>query len=375
MEVNLKIAPLHHWSAMGKKPFVIAGPCSVESEAQVMDTAIALSKLNVSVLRGGIWKPRSRPGSFEGIGESGLKMLKRAGVAAGLPVATEVANRMHVEQAIEAGIDMVWIGARTTVNPFLVQQIADALAGTSLPVLVKNPVNPDLSLWIGALERVNKAGVTQIAAIHRGFSSFENSKYRNAPNWEIPIELKRRIPEIPILCDPSHICGNTSSLLNVSQTAMDLSFDGLMIESHTDPAHALSDAEQQVTPDQLRELLNDIVYRTTIVEDVLMLNILEELRDQIDKIDTDLLSVLSRRMNLARLIGEYKKDNNITILQPERWAEIVRTRTDLGQAKELTPEFVHRIFEFIHQESIHHQTQVMNTKSNLAIVPNEKSSS
>ena len=359
MKQRLQILPLSTW-LNGSKPFIIAGPCSIESEEQILKTALGLKDKGVSLIRAGAWKPRSRPGTFEGHGKKALQWLIAAGKEAGLPVATEAGNAQHALQVIDAGVDVVWIGARTTVNPFLVQEIADAIGDKNIPVLVKNPINPDLQLWMGAVERLARAGITKLAAVHRGFSSFESNGYRNKPSWEIPIELKRQIPDLPLICDPSHICGTTDKILPVSQTALDLNFDGLMIETHYDPENALSDADQQVTPDQLKEILENLVLRTPEVADVLMQNLLEELREQIDKIDMDLLDVLSKRMEIARLIGKYKKDNNITILQPERWAEIVRTRTYNGKIKELTAEFVHKIFEYIHQESIHHQTIVMN---------------
>jgi chorismate mutase len=362
MKAVFDISSLSQWMR-GSKPYIIAGPCSIESEEQITSTALALKDRGVSIMRAGAWKPRSRPGNFEGHGINGLQWLINAGKEAGLPVATEVANARHAIQVIEAGVNVVWLGARTTVNPFLVQEIADAIAGTDIPVLIKNPVNPDLQLWLGAIERIAKAGIQRIVAIHRGFSSFENTQYRNKPKWEIPIELKRQLPQIPLICDPSHICGTTDKLLMVSQTALDLNFDGLMIETHYDPANALSDANQQITPGQLTELLQKLVYRQPGVADVLMRNLLEELRDQIDKIDMNLLEVLSERMEIARLIGKYKKENFITILQPERWAEIVKTRTYNGQIKDLTAEFIHKIFELIHQESIHHQTLVMNAEN------------
>lgn len=364
MKPRLEILAPGTW-LKGPKPFIVAGPCSIESEQQILKTVFGLKDKGVSLIRAGAWKPRSRPGTFEGHGSKALQWLIAAGKEAGLPVATEVGNARHALQVIEAGVHVVWIGARTTVNPFLVQEIADAISGKDIAVLIKNPVNPDLQLWIGAIERIAAAGIKKLVAVHRGFSSFETNGYRNKPSWEIPIELKRQIPQIPVFCDPSHICGTTDKILSVSQTALDLNFDGLMIETHYDPSQALSDADQQVTPDQLKEILQNLILRTPEVADVLMQNLLEELRDQIDKIDMNLLDVLSKRMEIARLIGKYKKNNNITILQPERWAEIVRTRTYNGQIKELTSEFVHKIFEYIHQESIHHQTLIMNENNSV----------
>lgn len=343
------------------RPLIISGPCSAESEEQVMQTAQALAALNrVHVFRAGIWKPRTRPSAFEGRGRHALAWLRAAHQATGLPIAVEVANRRHVEEALAGGVHILWIGARTTANPFAVQEIADALAGTDVPVMVKNPINPDLELWIGALERINKAGISRLCAVHRGFSTFEHSQYRNKPTWEIPIELKRRLPSLPMICDPSHICGNTELLAQVSQTAIDLDFDGLMIEAHINPAEALSDAQQQLTPPALGRLLDSLVFRKENVDDVLTRTKLEELREKIDKMDRELLTVLGDRMAVAELIGSYKKQNNITILQPARWDEIVRTRVEQGQEKNLTKDFVLKLFEIVHQESIVHQSRVMN---------------
>lgn len=351
------------------RPLIISGPCSAESESQVFQTAMELSKLGrVHVLRAGVWKPRTRPSAFEGIGSVALAWIRNAGKAAGLPTAVEVANRHHVEEALKAGIDILWIGARSTANPFAVQEIADTLKGTDTPILVKNPINPDIELWIGALERVNKAGITKLGAIHRGFSTFERSQYRNKPNWEIPIELKRRVPGLPIICDPSHICGRTETLQSVAQTAMDLNFDGLMIEAHINPAQALSDSKQQLTPAQAGEMLNHLVFRKEAIDDVLTRSKLEELRGKIDKIDHELLDMMADRMSVAEQIGHYKKQNNITILQTSRWDEIVRTRLEEGQEKNLTREFVLKLFEIIHQESIQHQSRVMN-EGDMADVP------
>ncbi len=343
------------------RPMIISGPCSAESESQVLQTAMELSKLGkVHVLRAGVWKPRTRPSAFEGIGSVALTWIRSAGKASGLPTAVEVANSRHVEEALKAGIDILWVGARSTANPFAVQDIADALKGTDTPILVKNPINPDIELWIGALERINKAGITKLGAIHRGFSTFERTQYRNKPNWEIPIELKRRVPGLPIICDPSHICGRTDTLETVSQTAIDLNFDGLMIEAHINPEQALSDAKQQLTPVQTGELLDRLVFRHEAIDDVLTRTRLEELREKIDKIDHDLLDIMADRMSVAEQIGQYKKQNNITILQSSRWDEIVRTRLEEGREKQLTREFVMKLFEIIHQESIQHQSKVMN---------------
>ncbi len=354
---------LNKWGFRSGHPFIISGPCGVESEEQIHSTAEALSKYNVHVLRGGIWKPRTRPGSFQGIGAEGLTWLKEAGRKNNLPVAVEVASPKHVEEALHAGIDVLWMGARTTVNPFLVQEIADALKGVDVPVLVKNPINPELELWIGAIERIYKTGIQRIAAVHRGFSTYEKTKFRNVPNWQIPIELKRRFPELPLICDPSHICGKREMIQSVSQTALDLNYAGLMIESHIHPDQALSDAQQQLAPVALEKILESLIIRQPSTDDIIFINLLEELRDKIDVMDTALLEMISERMNVAREIGRYKKENNMTILQVERWNEILTTRLQAGLNKELTSDFVVKLYALIHDESIRQQTNVMNSKN------------
>lgn len=357
---NIQSDSFDKWPFRPERPLIIAGPCGVESEEQIHAIAGELGKMKVQVLRGGIWKPRTRPGSFQGIGSDGLKWIKDAGIANNLPVTVEVANPRHVEEALKAGIDVLWIGARTTVNPFLVQEIADALVGVDVPVMVKNPINPELELWIGAFERLNQAGIKKLVAIHRGFSSASQSRYRNAPNWQIPIELKRRYPDLPIVCDPSHIAGARPLIPQLSQNALDLNFDGLMIETHNHPEKALSDKDQQLTPAALNELLNSLVIRQASVDDAIFMNVLEELRDQIDAIDERILILMAERMSVANEIGQYKRDNNMTILQVERWNEILKTRLQSGEMKELSDEFIIRMYELIHQESIRHQTEVMN---------------
>ena len=345
-----------------ENPVIIAGPCSAETEEQVLQTAREIAALKkVSIFRAGIWKPRTRPGQFEGIGSIGLEWLKKVKAETGLPTAVEVANVKHVYEALRMGVDFLWIGARTTVNPFSVQEIADALKGVDVPVLIKNPVNADLELWMGAIERIQKAGITKIGAIHRGFSSYDKSQYRNKPMWELPIELKRRMPGIPMICDPSHICGNTDLLFSVSQTAIDLDYEGLMIETHCNPKVALSDAKQQVTPAELGKIIDKIVVRLSSVEDRKILSSLEDFRDRIDELDNSLIGILANRMEIARAIGEYKKENGVTILQNVRWNEIVEMRTKQGAEKQLTSDFVLKIFESIHQESIHHQKQIMES--------------
>ena len=360
MNSNSAFLPLSAWGFNFSHPLIIAGPCSVETPEQVRQTALQLKQHGAQMLRGGIWKPRTRPDTFQGIGREGLQWLKEAGAAAELYTCVEVASPRHVEDALAAKIDVLWLGARTTVNPFLVQEIADALSGINIPVMIKNPINPELELWIGAIERIQRAGITRIAAVHRGFSTFEKTFYRNPPNWEIPIELRRRLPQLPLLCDPSHICGKREMISSVCQTALDLSFDGLMIESHINPAQAWSDNEQQLDPEELGKLLAGLVLRNITVNDVVFNSLLEKLRHRIDQIDADILHMMAERMNVAREIGQYKKEHNMTIFQLKRWEEILRTRTKLGVEQELTPEFIAKMYELIHSESIYHQTQVMN---------------
>jgi chorismate mutase len=357
----LKIASLHEWGLSLERPVIISGPCSAESEEQVIETAQRLADKGIDVLRAGIWKPRTRPGSFEGIGRIALPWLKKAGQMIGKPIAVEVATREHVFDCLKAGVDILWVGARTTANPFSVQEIADALEGVDIPVIVKNPVNPDLQLWIGAIERINRAGVTKIGALHRGFSSYDKSKYRNKPMWELPIELKRLYPEIPLFCDPSHICGNRDLLASVSQKAMDLDFDGLMLESHRDPDHAWSDASQQVTPERLGEIVDGLIIRSHDPE--IAANKLDEYRSQIDRVDNYIMEMIAERMDIAKKIGEFKRDNNMVILQSGRWDEIVKDRVAKGQKKELTEEFVRALFDAVHQESIRNQTKIMNVNA------------
>ena len=345
------------------RPFVIAGPCSAETEEQVFTISKQVADYKLaSVLRAGIWKPRTRPDSFEGVGEVGLKWLVDAGKSVGLPVATEVANKTHVELAMKAGVDILWIGARTTVNPFAVQEIADALTGTQIPILIKNPVNPDLELWIGAFERLEKAGLTDLAAIHRGFSVYKHPKYRNVPNWEIPIALKERRPDLSIICDPSHITGNRSLIAEVSQKAMDLNFEGLMIETHNNPDQAWSDAAQQVTVDKLNLIIQNLVLRTSQVSNEFA-SYLIEVREKIDILDDRLFDLLTARMTLSEEVGQFKRENNIMILQQEHWARIINKRLDLSADYDLSEKFVRQFMDAMHQESIRHQIKVMNPKS------------
>lgn len=338
-----------------KQPFVIAGPCSVESEEQMLQIAQKLSQLPIQMLRGGIWKPRTRPNSFEGIGSKGLPWLIAAGKMAKIPVATEVANVKHVEAALEAGVDALWIGARTTANPFAIEDIAKSLKGITIPVLVKNPINPDLQLWIGAIERLKNNGINDIIAVHRGFSVYQHPRYRNDPKWKIPIGLMEELPEIPILCDPSHISGKAEGIYPISQKAMDLNFSGLMIESHPNPKEALSDSEQQLTPQSLQILLKNIILRDQYFKSGSTLFI-EEKRKEIEQIDEQIFQYFKERMQIADQIGQYKKKHKITILQTEHWKKMIAYRLGQSTVLQLTPEFLRTILDAVHQESIRHQT-------------------
>jgi chorismate mutase len=341
------------------QPIVIAGPCSAETEEQVLETARGLAGQGIDLFRAGIWKPRTRPGSFEGVGTKGLGWLKRVKEETGLRVTTEVASTQHVFEALKYGIDVVWLGARTTVNPFSVQEVADALQGVDIPVLVKNPINPDLKLWIGAVERIYKAGIQRIGVIHRGFSYHGDTKYRNVPRWQIPIELKRLFPNLQIIVDNSHICGNRHMLQAVAQQALDLNYDGLMTEVHPVPDKAWSDAAQQITPVQFGELVKSLVLRQATSDDPEYLEHIDHLRHEIDEIDEELLNLLGRRMEIADGIGRYKKRNNIAILQTDRWNEILERAIAQGQLRGLSEEFIAVILRAIHQESINHQEKVM----------------
>ena len=339
-----------------KRPMVIAGPCSAETEEQVMCTAKQLAEKGMKIFRAGIWKPRTKPGGFEGVGVDGLAWLIEVMYESGLYVSTEVATSKHVYECLKAGIDILWIGARTTANPFAMQEIADALKGVDIPVFVKNPVNPDLELWIGALERINNAGLKRLAAIHRGFSSYDKKLYRNLPQWHIPIELRRRIPNLPIICDPSHIGGKRELIAPLCQQAMDLGFNGLIIESHCNPDCAWSDASQQVTPDVLDYILNLLVIRkeTQTTEN------LSELRKQIDECDNNLMQELAKRMRVAREIGTFKKEHDMTILQTGRYNEILDKRGSQGVLLGVDSEFIKKVFELIHEESVRQQMEIIN---------------
>lgn len=340
-------------------PVVIAGPCSAETEEQVLKIAHSLKNTDVSFFRAGIWKPRTRPGMFEGVGALGLQWLQRVKEETGLKTATEVANKDHVKHALEHDIDMLWIGARSTVSPFIIQEIADELEGTDKIILVKNPVNPDLPLWIGALERLQRAGIKNLGVIHRGFSTYEKTKYRNIPEWQLVIELQNKFPNLPIICDPSHITGKRDLIFDVSQTALDLNFEGLMIETHCNPDAAWSDAAQQVTPERLVEIMNDLRIRKTSVSEEDYVSQLGNLRSRIDIIDEQLLDLLKKRMDIADEIGGLKKTNNVAILQNTRWHEILGKMILEGEQRNLSEEFVIQVFKAIHQESINRQERVV----------------
>jgi chorismate mutase len=345
-----------------KRPLIISGPCSAETEEQVVETAQRLAQTGkVDVLRSGIWKPRTRPGSFEGIGTKGLPWLQHARKVTGLLTAVEVATAKQVEDALHFDVDILWVGARTTVNPFSVQEIADSLRGVKVPVLIKNPINPDLELWIGAVERIAKAGINDIGLIHRGFSSYGNTEYRNAPMWHLAIEMKRRNPELLMINDPSHICGRRDILQEVAQKAIDLDFDGLIIESHIDPDNAWSDAKQQITPERLGEMLGNIAWRKEDIPSEEYHAALDKLRAQINHLDDELMQILGQRMKVAEKIGQYKKDNNITILQTARWNEILERAFKKGEKLGLSKEFITKYFDAVHLESINHQTKVFNS--------------
>ena len=352
--MELELEPLRLPSD-NERPFVIAGPCSAETEEQVMTTARQLANYGCHMFRAGIWKPRTKPGGFEGNGEKALPWMQQVKKETGMLTATEVATPEHVELALKYGIDVLWVGARTTANPFAMQALADALKGTDVPVLVKNPTNPDLELWIGALERLNLAGIKRLGAIHRGFSSYDNKIYRNLPTWQIPIELHRRIPDLPIINDPSHIGGRRELIAPLCQQAMDLGFDGLIVESHCDPDKAWSDAKQQVTPDVLDYILSLLVIRdeTVTTEGIV------QLRKQIDEIDNQLMEMLSKRMRVCREIGHYKKEHNMTVLQTSRYNEILDKRGAQGALCGMAPEFVAKVFENIHEESVRQQIEII----------------
>jgi chorismate mutase len=359
IESNTKTIIREKWE---KRPLIISGPCSAETEEQVLSTAQQLAATGkVDMLRAGIWKPRTKPGMFEGIGAKGLPWMQAAKKLTGLPTAVEVATGKQVQDALTFDVDLLWIGARTTVNPFSVQEVADALRGVDVPVLIKNPINPDLELWSGALERVARAGIKQIGLIHRGFSSYGNTEYRNAPMWHLAIEMKRRNPGVMMINDPSHICGRRDILLEVAQKAIDLDFDGLMIESHLDPDTAWSDAKQQVTPLRLAEMLDLIKWRKEDVPSETFHAALDKFREQINHIDDELMQLLGQRMQIADKIGEYKKNNSVTILQTNRWNQILEKAFGKGEKLGLSQEFITRYLDAVHMESINRQNKIMNS--------------
>jgi chorismate mutase len=340
-------------------PLVIAGPCSAETEEQVLKIAHELKDSDVNYFRAGIWKPRTRPGNFEGVGALGLKWLQRVKEETGMKTCTEVANAAHVKLALEHDIDLLWIGARTAVSPFIMQEIADALQGSEKIVLVKNPVNPDLSLWLGGIERLYTAGIKNLGAIHRGFSTYEKSKYRNIPEWQLTIEFQNKFPDLPLICDPSHITGKRDMVFDVSQTALDLNFDGLMVETHHDPENAWSDAAQQVTPNSLIQMMEDLKVRKTTETDSNYRESLDNLRAQINVVDDQLIELLGRRMKVADKIGALKKEKNVAVLQSRRWNEILGNMILEGESRGLSEEFVLKMFKAIHQESINHQEKII----------------
>lgn len=341
-------------------PLVIAGPCSAETEDQVLRIAHQLKDTDVNYYRAGIWKPRTRPGMFEGVGAIGLKWLQRVQEETGMKTATEVANRAHVDLALENNVDLLWIGARSTVSPFIIQEIADALEGTDKIILVKNPVNPDLSLWLGAIERLAKANIKKLGVIHRGFSTYEKTKYRNIPEWQLAIELQTKFPDLPIINDPSHITGKRDMIFDVSQTALDLNFDGLMIETHDDPDNAWSDAAQQVTPARLVQIMKNLKIRKETDQEAEYNSKLSNLRAQIDIFDHQLIDTLGKRMKISDSIGLLKKQKNVAVLQSGRWNEILGAMILEGESKGLSEEFVLKLFKAIHQESINHQEKIIN---------------
>lgn len=367
MNPSLIIAPINKWLKNYNKPLIISGPCSAESEEQLLTTAKAIAAIDKKIIfRAGIWKPRTRPNTFEGVGNIGLEWLKKVKEQTGLLIATEVANAAHVEACLKNEVDIIWIGARTTVNPFSVQEIADALKGVDIPVFVKNPIYPDTQLWLGALERINYAGITKLAAIHRGFHSYQPTQFRNAPNWELVVELKNLCPDLPIINDPSHICGNTEMIPFMAQKALDMDLDGLMIETHHNPAVALSDAKQQLTPAQLSTLLDQLIVRQVNSDNTEFKNKLEQLRESINKADNELLEVLTNRMEAVEKIGHYKKQNNVTILQASYWDRLLNERINMAAKIGLDGDFIRAIYNLIHEESIRKQTVIMNSNEVLS---------
>jgi chorismate mutase len=361
--MKFEFNPIKDWLPHINNPLLISGPCSLETEQQTLETARLLARdPRVFVYRGGVWKPRTRPGSFEGVGSIGLKWLQKVKKETGLPIGTEVANAHHTEMALKAGLDVLWIGARSTASPFVVQEIADVLKGSNAVVMVKNPVNPDVQLWMGAVERVYNAGIKNIVAIHRGFTPFRETIYRNYPNWQTVIELRRMMPNLPIICDPSHIAGKREYLFEIAQKAFDMGMEGLMLESHIDPSCALSDATQQLTPSDLGILLDRLVIRHETANNPEFENRLDMLRSRIDAIDSELLEMLSSRVEIVKQIGQYKKENNVTALQINRWSQLMENRVNIGKKLDLNEIFIKILFQLIHEDSVRMQTEIMDSE-------------
>jgi chorismate mutase len=364
---RMSIIPISQWfKGVENRPLIIAGPCSAETREQVLKTARLLAHLGrVDVLRAGVWKPRSRPGNFQGAGEPALEWLAEAKQETGLLLAVEVATPQHLELAMRYGVDLFWVGARTLLNPFSVDELATAMEGINKPVLIKNPIHPDLDLWIGTIERFAKAGVQRLGAIHRGFSPFQKSTFRNLPKWEMPIDLKSVMPNLPIICDPSHISGNPDLIQDISQKALDLSMDGLMIESHVTPSEALSDAKQQVTPAELGRILADLSYRKILPGNIDSVDILESLREKIDSLDMQILELLAQRMDIVDNIAEYKIKNNVAIMQLRRWEEMIERRIEFAEQLGLSTEYVKNLLRLVHMESVRKQAQIISPRENL----------
>lgn len=361
----MSILPISSWfPERFEQPLIIAGPCSAENRHQVLETATEIAKLRrVHVFRAGVWKPRSRPGSFEGAGEKALEWLVEAKKQTGLKLAVEVATAQHIELALKYGVDILWIGARTSSNPFSIDQLADALRGVDVPVLVKNPVNPDFELWVGTIERFERVGIKKLGAIHRGFSPFQKSVYRNHPKWEVPIDLKSYLPTLPVICDPSHISGRPALIPEIAQKALDLSMDGLMIETHINPGVALSDAKQQITPAQLEKLLENLVFRKQSPTSPSFIDFLEASREKIDSLDQQLLELLAQRMEIVKQIGEFKKKNNVAVMQLRRWEAMIRSRVEFGESLGLDDEYVKSLLRLVHKESIRKQADILGEQN------------
>ena len=362
MSKKLNIDPINTWIKNDSDPLIISGPCSAETYDQLRETCKQLKSHGINLMRAGVWKPRTRPGTFEGNGEDALKWIADIKEELGVQFTVEVANTSHIELALKYGIDILWIGARTTVNPFSVQEIADAIKGTDTPVLIKNPINPDLSLWMGALERINTAGITKMGAIHRGFSMTGKSKYRYVPMWKIAIDLKSNMPNLPVICDPSHICGNRDMIFETSQKALDLGYDGLIIESHIDPDNAWSDAKQQVTPDVLSKIKSDLKVKTKKEDDKSYKHLLDEIREGIDDVDKEIVDIISKRIELVKKIGEFKKEQDLTTFQVDRWNEVFKSRIDWAIEKGLEKDFIKDLYKVIHLGSINVQNKIINKK-------------